>query len=414
MEKAVEGEEREATTKMQKPRRLKGHKGTVTCCIASRDRPGIIATSGEDGRICWFDMRCKDVVLTMDLDNKPISSICFKPGNEDVVYASSGAEVMFFDVHMASSWKQLGSYSYNKEEINQITCSSKSSFIAAADDSGDIKMFLHVTRPVQKECQHVGYYLFLNSIRRFVAVCSFFLGDLGKICSSVQFLPWRPWEVITGGLDAKLMMWDFSKGRQCKIVDFARPDAGSQSNAGQCLNPAFVHALVIPEVDMLDNSGKICVVARGDGVVDVIDIESELAAANSKSSTKSSKGSQSRCGGSKQPTTTAEALDQHIGERFSLDYTLGGHTAAVSCVSFSLFGERGKFIISGGNDSSVKVWDWSKHLDAGESSSSTSNDILRLNIPLSKKVNWLCTTPTDSENIIVCDTSKVVKVYSVT
>lgn len=154
--------------------------------------------------------------------------------------------------------------------------------------------------------------------------------------------------------------------------------------------------------------------ARADGVVDVIDIESELAAANSKSSTKSSKGSQSRCGGSKQPTTTAEALDQHIGERFSLDYTLGGHTAAVSCVSFSLFGERGKFIISGGNDSSVKVWDWSKHLDAGESSSSTSNDILRLNIPLSKKVNWLCTTPTDSENIIVCDTSKVVKVYSVT
>ncbi|OVA14513.1 WD40 repeat [Macleaya cordata] len=164
----------------------------------------------------------------------------------------------------------------------------------------------------------------------------------------------------------------------------SRPDVDSHSNAGQCLNPAFVHALAIPEVDMLDKSGKICVVARGDGVVDVIDIESELAVANSKSSTRSCKGSQSRTGSIK-PTTNASTVDQNRGKRFHLDYTLGGHTAAVSCVSFSLFGERGKFIISGGNDSSVKVWDWSKHLEAGQSSSSNS-DLLRQNINLSKKV----------------------------
>jgi hypothetical protein len=27
--------------------------------------------------------------------------------------------------------------------------------------------------------------------------------------------------VITGGLDAKLVMWDFSKGRPYKILDFS-------------------------------------------------------------------------------------------------------------------------------------------------------------------------------------------------
>ena len=105
----------------------------------------------------------------------------------------------------------------------------------------------------------------------------------------------------------------------------------SGSNTGQSCNPAFVHMLAVPEVDMLDKVDKICVVARGDGVVDVINIESELAAMRSKSSTKPWKGSQSR---SKDSSTTAniETSDQNGRKRLHLDYSLGGHTAAVSCV----------------------------------------------------------------------------------
>ncbi|KAL4564746.1 hypothetical protein LXL04_028816 [Taraxacum kok-saghyz] len=82
-----------------------------TCCIASRDRPGLIASSSEDGCVCWFDMRCKDLLFTMDVAQNPISSLCFKPENE----------VKVLDVHM-------------------ITCNLKSSFLAAADDGGDIKI----------------------------------------------------------------------------------------------------------------------------------------------------------------------------------------------------------------------------------------------------------------------------------
>ncbi|XP_042501628.1 WD repeat-containing protein 53 isoform X1 [Macadamia integrifolia] len=368
-----------------KPRRLRNHKATATCCIASRDRPGVVATSGEDGCICWYDLRCKDLLFTMDLGKKPISSICFSPGNEDVVYASSGTEVMCLDVHLASSWKPLNSYSYNKDEINQVACSSKSSFLAAADDSGEIKII-----DIRQQCLY-------KTLR----------AGHSSICSSVQFVPWRPWEVITGGLDAKLVMWDFSKGRPCKIKDFGMDCNG---NEGQCFNPAFVHALVIPDMDMLEKTNKICVVARGDGGVDVIDIESELANVKLKGSLQHRKGSQSRSIASTSNSNTA-SLDQNRGSSFHLDYGLGGHTAAVSCVAFSLFGERGKFIVSGGNDALVKVWDWSKHLDAGQNSSSTN--LLTLNINLKKKVNWLCTTPNDSENLVVCDTSKVVKVYSI-
>lgn len=77
---------------------------------------------------------------------------------------------------------------------------------------------------------------------------------------------------------------------------------------------------------MVDKLGQICVVARGDGVVHVIDIESE----KSKISTKSSKRTQTR---SKGVTAACDVDNLQSGrKRLYLDYTVGGHSAAVSCV----------------------------------------------------------------------------------
>ncbi|KAB1670378.1 hypothetical protein ES319_1Z172600v1 [Gossypium barbadense] len=338
---------------MTEPRRLRGHKATATCCIASRDKPGLVATSGEDGCICWFDMRCKDVKFVMDVSNEPISSLCFNSGNENIIYVSTGNEVKCFDVHTLAdnSWKPLESYNYNKEEINQVTCNSRSSFLASADDGGEIKIIDIRQKRIFKTLR-AGH---------------------TSICSSVQFIPWRPWEIVTGGLDSSL------------------PDMHSGSNAGQCLNPAFVHSVKVPDVDMLDKIGKICVVARGDGVIDVINTESELTATKPKI--------QGSDGG---------VPDENGRKWLHLDYSLGGHTAAVSCMTFSLFGEKGKFLVSGGNDKLVKVWDCSRCL--GSWQTGDTNELLHLNINLTKKVNWLCTTPAESDNLVVCDTTKLVKV----
>lgn len=57
--------------------------------------------------------------------------------------------------------------------------------------------------------------------------------------------------------------------------------------------------------------------------------------------------------------------------------------------AFSIFGEKGKYILSGGNDKSVKAWNWSRYLDIDRNSS--NEDILPLNINLSKKVSlaWI-------------------------
>ncbi|CAH8390928.1 unnamed protein product [Eruca vesicaria subsp. sativa] len=73
---------------------------------------------------------------------EPVSSLCFKTGNENIIYASHGNEIKSSNVYMLSdgSWKPLESYSYNKYEVNQVVCNGRSSFLASADDSGDVKV----------------------------------------------------------------------------------------------------------------------------------------------------------------------------------------------------------------------------------------------------------------------------------
>lgn len=54
--------------------------------------------------------------------------------------------------------------------------------------------------------------------------------------------------------------------------------------------------------------------------------------------------------------------------------------------TFSQFGEKGKFIVSGGNDKCIKLWNCSGVPDAGDAG--RNNSLLHLNINLSKKVGF--------------------------
>lgn len=120
--------------------------------------------------------------------------------------------------------------------------------------------------------------------------------------------------------------------QSCFSTIIAGMSHGDSSNAtGQCLNPAFVHAIAVPELDMLDKSDKICAVARGDGVVDIINVESELASIRSKSSSKPRTKPSPKSKASASAADT-KILEQNRRKRLHLDSSLGGHTAAVSSV----------------------------------------------------------------------------------
>ncbi|KAL8130375.1 hypothetical protein V2J09_019530 [Rumex salicifolius] len=400
------------------PRRLRGHKASASCCIASRVNPGVVFTAGEDGCVFLFDLRSKNANHVMELGTEPISSLCFKQGYENIIFVSMGSEVRSYDVRLVNPSNPLLRFNYNKDEINQVACNSKSAFLATADDSGDVKIIDIGQKCIFKtlraghsthRLKDFGCNCILQSILfqnlcnftiqlRYAAVRNFFLGNLGKVL--VEVVAIKDPGIVTGGLDSKLILWDFSKARPFHTIDFGSLEENQQSGA-QCCNPAFVHALAVPEIDMYEKVGKICTVARGDGVVSVINFDLELASLKKKSGHKPQKGFSE---GSS--STDVENKKQSGRNRLHLDYSMGGHSAAASCVTFSSFGDKGKLIISGGNDKTVKMWDWCKYFEDAH----TSEDrIMPYNINLPKKVNWLCTVPTDSDNLVICDTSKVVK-----
>lgn len=96
----------------------------------------------------------------------------------------------------------------------------------------------------------------------------------------------------------------------------------SSSSGNHFVNPPFIHAIAIPEEDMMANTGKICAVARGDSIVDIIDLEIELGAAKLKSSQ----------GSKKSQSAGKESVKVSQGRILQLDNDWGGHIASVSCV----------------------------------------------------------------------------------
>ncbi|KAH9309752.1 hypothetical protein KI387_037663, partial [Taxus chinensis] len=194
------------------------------------------------------------------------------------------------------------------------------------------------------------------------------------ICSSVQFHQWRPWEVISGGLDSKILRWDFSRGRVHTMIDLGAivaSNANSDMSATQICNPPFVHALAVPEGILDRGNNQIIAVARGDGAIEIIDLEFEtrVGISKNKQAPHARKGFQSKLAknvNSKENIATEEKENQ---TRIHLHVGMGGHTAAASCVAFSRFGEAGKFVISGSNDTSIKIWNWTRKTEAVETSS---------------------------------------------
>jgi hypothetical protein len=49
-----------------------------------------------------------------------------------------------------------------------------------------------------------------------------------NICSSVAFRPHRPWEVLSGGLDAAVVRWDFSRLRPLHTWNLSGEAAASK------------------------------------------------------------------------------------------------------------------------------------------------------------------------------------------
>lgn len=187
---------------------------------------GVIASGGEDNRLCvWTADGTPSTKVTSPNDCE-VAGICFSKEKPEQLFFSAGTKIFNYDLRSMTG--PLCEYEYNEDEINQIVVQDKGQYLAACDDTGAVKIIdLH-----QKKL--------FKTLNRSHA----------NICSSVQFRPNRPWDLVTGGMDFKVVYWDFSTGRVTHEVNVQETDDDNK----YFINPPFVHS-----VHVKDNSKDIAV-----------------------------------------------------------------------------------------------------------------------------------------------------------
>ena len=209
--------------------KLCGHENTVlSLATTSHDSPRIVSgTEGGELGLWSLDGSGVQRIRLPVVDD--VTSICCSRLNPDTIYAATGGTSHSFDLR--NFHDPVQSFQFNEEEINQIRLNEKENFLAACDDSGQVKVINLVEKKVYK------------TLRKHT-----------NICATVAFRPSRQWDLYTGGYDSKLILWDFSRPRATCCIDMN--DVGLAEHTGPHLvNPPFIHSLAVASSGQLLGCG---------------------------------------------------------------------------------------------------------------------------------------------------------------
>lgn len=270
-----------------------GHTGSVLCVDVTNDGSKIVS-GGENGELCIWNSN-SSFINKVTIQDTDCTSVTTSKENEFLIYASFDDQIKIFDLRNFS--EAVEDYSVNQEEINQIVVDEKEKFLAACDDSGEIKILDLKDKKVFKTLRHKHT----------------------NICASVCFRPRKPWEVVTGGLDCKLIHWDFSRPKCLNQFNMQELQNINPDGGAYMVNPPFIHNLAT-SVD-----GHYLAGALENGIVAIFDMSRK-----------------------------------YICELFSLH----AHSQGASQVHFL----NESSLVSGGNDCCIVLWDLSKSNQADNTS----------------------------------------------
>lgn len=334
--------------------------GTNAIC-RPRECDWKVGCAMDEGSAAVLDVRVEECAAKWSVgggNGCSATSVAFLDQLGETICVAVGGDVEVFDLRKVH--EPVQTHALSTEEINQVVVQSRGKFLAAADDLGHVHL------------------VDLESQKKFKTM----RGGHENMCSTIAFRPRRPWEILSGGMDCRLVRWDFSRGTPKGAWQMGCEDGES----GKVFNPPMIHAVAVPETEDAELS-RMAAVARGDGVVGVYDLESEKLAKRSKS--RSSKRS-------------VDDPPQDASCKMLLGQEQGGHRSSVAHVVFGQFLGR-CLLASGGNDRRIVLWDLSR----------SESEIKVLEHNNRKKINWLCPGDSSRSCLYVCDVGDDVRIYNI-
>lgn len=199
--------------------RLKtGFEDTQCVCFLSDGR----LVSGHQSTFkLWSNIYCEEISLiqTVTLPTAgDISCICQNPRDKQKLAVSVSSSVVYYDIRALSSPVQV--YSYNNDDINEVSFHPSGPYICACDDAGEVKVINTETSKL------------------FKTLC----GSHSNLCTCARFLPRKPWGIVSGGMDCKVVKWDFSIPRPIAEVS-TQTKIGELNSENMFVNPPMVYSL---------------------------------------------------------------------------------------------------------------------------------------------------------------------------
>ncbi|XP_069720948.1 WD repeat-containing protein 53 isoform X1 [Phaenicophaeus curvirostris] len=196
-----------------------GHSSSILCLNVNTE--GLVASGAERGELTLWDGGGTPVGQHQFPEADDVTSLVFSPCHPTRLYASHGEIISLLDVR--SLKEPVERFHVNEEEINCLSVNETNSFLAAADDSGTIKVMDLENKKVSRSLRH------------------------SNICSSVVFRPQRPQSLVSCGLDMQVMLWNLQKARPLWSTNLQQREmeADSPQSAGQFLNPPLAHSLSV-------------------------------------------------------------------------------------------------------------------------------------------------------------------------
>ena len=187
-------------------------------CVATNARKEILVGTENGSHLFSEDGRLISSFLLGNNDHEnEIPSAIFNSENENMIYLANNDAICLFDAR--SGGKIIYTYQDNEDEINQLVACK--SHLAACDDNGEIKIFDTTSNKVFRTLRNKHK----------------------NICSTLCFRNGFANELVSGGLDCQLILWNYSKIRALHSSNTQDIFKASADDSAYMFNPPLVNAV---------------------------------------------------------------------------------------------------------------------------------------------------------------------------